>query len=218
MTSELDEQDGSDVKVVPMCLECGADERDSPGVTVTESPPEDPDAGSDLRPQLTCELSCAACGNEETVRTGTLPAQTADSFGLTEAPVGESMPVEIWSGTSDHDVHVATLEYKGIEEYVTETTLYDRGGVNAHGRMHQVRIVAFEPPTLTQGNAYRVRIGEDGEYLDQRMLLTGIRYMDEWRRLSFSRKLDGGIIDQIENDEHLRDRQTPPTPDGSDGL
>jgi len=190
------EQEDRAVKFVTRCLVCGADETDTPGVVVSEEPSESVNANDDLLPQVRREFTCETCGTAEVVDTGVVPEASADDFGTTRAPIGDEMPVRI-NGNS--------IQYKEIEEYVTETTLYGREGLSTHGRMHQVRIQALDPPTFTQGNAHDVQLGE---YLDQRMLLTNVRYYssdDPWRLLSFSRKLDDGIIDKIESGQH-RDR------------
>lgn len=181
---------GDDFELVHRCLECGADETDDPGVTTERQQPEDPDIGSDLLPQFSKHFECAACGNEEQVGTGRSSSLHADRFGLTDAPIDDEMPVTI-GGTP--------VDYREIEEYRTGSALYNRAGPTATSEMQQVRIQAFDPPTFHKGNAYDVVIGD---YFEERMLLTGIKYYtsdDPWRLLSFSRKLDGGIIDMKQN-------------------
>lgn len=179
-----------DYELVQRCLECGADETDEPGVVVEREEPDSPKLGESLLPQFTTEFECRACGNEEVIGTGQLASISAETFGLTYAPIDEEMPVVI-SGTQ--------IDYKEIEEYRTESALYNRAGPTATSTMQQVRIQAFDPPTFSKGNAYDVQIGD---FFEQRMLLTGIKYYtrdDPWRLLSFSRKLDGGIIDMAED-------------------
>ncbi|WP_302083509.1 hypothetical protein [Salinibaculum rarum] len=122
-----------------------------------------------------------------------LPEVSADNFGTTNVPTDEEMPVHIDD---------TAIQYKEIEEYVTVTTLYNRDGVATHGRMHEIRIHALNPPTLTEGNAHDVQLGE---HLDQRMLLTNVRYYSNdnpWRLLAFSRNIDDKTDSEITSTRH----------------
>lgn len=178
-----------DYELVHRCLECGADETDDPGVSVERIEPDEPDLSSDLLPQFSKEFECSNCGNEERIGTGRSASLQAERFGLTDAPIEEEMVVSI-GGTE--------IDYKEIEEYRTGSALYNRAGPTATSTMQQVRIQAMDPPTFTKGNAYDVVIGD---FFDSTMLLTGIRYYsseDPWRLLSFSRKVDGGIVDMFD--------------------
>lgn len=178
------------VQFVSRCLTCGADETDDPGVVVEREEPENPNPRSSLLKQSREEYECGECGETEVVDTSVLGQVSADKFGITSAPIEEEMGIRI-NGTE--------IQYAKAEAFVVETELYDRAGLSGAGRMRQVRIHAFRPPTLGKGNAYRVELGE---HLDERLLLTGIRYYtsdDPWRLLSFSRKLDHGVIDKMDS-------------------
>lgn len=177
-------------EIVTVCYTCGADETDDPGVTVTREEPKDKNPRKSLLVQSKETYECRSCGVTDEVNTAVVGQEETDLFGLTNAPIDGEMVVQI-DGERIH--------YKDIEEFVVETTLYDRAGITNHGSTRQVRILAFKPPTLSKNNAYRVQIGQ---WLDERMLLTGIRYFtsdDPWRRLSFTRGLDNGVMDTVEN-------------------
>lgn len=176
--------------IVTRCLACGADETDEPGVEVTREEPQPRNPRRSLLEQVRETYECQECGASDTVNTGVEGESESDLFGVTTAPLGEEMLVRI-DGTG--------IQYRHIEEYVNETTLYDRTGLTTNGRTHHVIIMAFRPPTLTKGNAHRVDIGG---HLDKDMMLVGIRYFtsdDPWRRLHFVRGLSGGPINKAQS-------------------
>lgn len=174
------------VDYVTRCLNCGADETDAPGVTVVQHEPDDRDPRKSLTEQTRREYECEACGATDEHK-GIVC--NGERFETTTVPVdGPTMVIKI-DGTE--------IQYRQAEAFVLEQELYDRSGLTTAGRNRQVRIWAFKPPTFTKGNAHRVQLGE---YLDERMLLTGIRYYtsdDPWRRLSFTRGLDHGVIETV---------------------
>lgn len=177
----------ADVEYVTRCLECGADETDDPGVVVTKHEIEEPNPRRTLTQQEPTTYECEACGAASHNQTGVVPS--GDSFDTTTVPADEDR-MEI-------RVNGERIQYRKAEALVVETELFDRTGLTTAGRMRQVRIWAFKPPTFTKGSAHRVELGD---YLDERMLLTGIHYYtsdDPWRRLGFSRKLDNGLIDKV---------------------
>lgn len=174
------------VDYVTRCLNCGTDETDHPGVTVVQHEPEDRDPRKSLTEQTRREYECKACGATD-AHNGIV--SNGEKFGTTTIPVDRPTMVIKIDGTE--------IQYRQAEAFVLEQELYDRSGLTTAGRNRSVRIWAFKPPTFTKGNAHRVQLGE---YLDERMLLTGIRYYtsdDPWRRLSFTRGLDHGVIETV---------------------
>lgn len=166
------------------CTRCGADE--SGAVSVSKELFETGDSTvMDSVDQYESTLCCANCDITEVVQTGLLPESHTENFGYEYAEAGEELELHI-----DGE----RVYYREMDENIVESALIAGGSINT-SRTHHLHIHAWNPPTLSKNSAHHVEIGG---YLDQEMMLVGIRYHDSKNRtLKFHRGLDSGVLNKM---------------------
>lgn len=124
---------------------------------------------------------CDECGIDEVIDKGVLAIKATDNFDLRERPVDNGLAVTVDS---------KSIEFTDIDEQIATSTHYTTAGARSTSRVHIVHVHAVNPPTLSKGS-HNVQIGE---YLDEEMTLTDIRYRDNKRRtLKFQRDLSSNV-------------------------
>ena len=167
------------------CTLCGADESGAVSVEKEVREPADQSNAMRLAKHYQTTLRCANCDIEEIVNTGLVPESETEAFGYRKRTDEETKLL----------INGQRVHFRDIDENIVESALIDNDGVGGTSRAHHLHVHAWNAPTLTKNSAHHVQIAG---YLDQRMMLVGIRYHDSKNRtLKFYRGLDKGILNKM---------------------
>lgn len=175
------------------CVECGS--REGSGVTVSKTDQQHRESNPDatISSDIKTVFRCDTCDITEEVNTGILPAKDTDHFSSEKDSTGPDMVVTIDG---------SPISYESIDEKVTESAYYNPEGVRGTSKIHHVHVHARNPRTISKGKHHL----EVGEYIDQEMVLSDVRYHDQnSRTLKFFRSLSDKIMEPLDKQNQVAD-------------